>query len=186
VVFANAAGARTVTFTTSTGNNVANAIQEINSQAAAIGIYAVQDAAGTGFSVQSNNSFTIVKTQEATATSGDVFSDGLGSKTVTTPAAGATSTANALAALSLLTQAVTTLGTVQGKVGTGQNKMYYSIQLAQSQVASFAAAESRIRDADIAAEAANLTKAQVLEQASLAAMAQANSSPQSVLALLRG
>jgi flagellin len=64
--------------------------------------------------------------------------------------------------------------------------MYYSIQLAQSQISSFSAAESRIRDADVAAEAANLTKAQVLEQASLAAMAQANASPQSVLALLRG
>jgi flagellin len=44
----------------------------------------------------------------------------------------------------------------------------------------------KIRDADIAAEAANLTKAQVLQQASMAAMAQANSAPQAVLALLRG
>ena len=40
-------------------------------------------------------------------------------------------------------------------------------------------------DADVAAEAANLTKAQVLVQASIAAMAQANAAPQSVLALLR-
>jgi flagellin len=78
------------------------------------------------------------------------------------------------------------LGTVQGKVGTGQNKLTYAIQLAQSQIGGFSAAESRIRDADVAAEAANLTKAQVLQQASLAAMAQANSAPQSVLALLRG
>ena len=46
--------------------------------------------------------------------------------------------------------------------------------------------ESRIRDADIAQEAANLTKAQVLQQASMAAMAQANSAPQAVLSLLRG
>ena len=45
---------------------------------------------------------------------------------------------------------------------------------------------SRIRDADIASEAANLTKAQVLQQASMAALAQANSAPQSVLSLLRG
>jgi len=40
--------------------------------------------------------------------------------------------------------------------------------------------------ADVAAEAANLTKAQVLQQATMAAMAQANSAPQAVLALLRG
>jgi flagellin len=50
---------------------------------------------------------------------------------------------------------------------------------------NLAAAESRIRDADLAAEAANLTKAQILLQAGPAAVAQANSSSQAVLALLR-
>jgi flagellin len=114
-----------------------------------------------------------------------VVTGAVGAKTVTAPVAGASATGNALSAITSLTSAVTTLGLVQGRVGTGQNKMFYAIQLAQSQISSFSAAESRIRDADIAAEAANLTKAQVLEQASLAAMAQANSSPQAVLALLR-
>jgi flagellin len=75
---------------------------------------------------------------------------------------------------------------VQGKVGTGQNQLQYAIQLAQSQITSFSAAESRIRDADVAQEAANLTKGQVLQQASIAALAQANSAPQAVLSLLRG
>jgi flagellin len=75
---------------------------------------------------------------------------------------------------------------VQGTVGAGQNKLQYAINLATSQISSFSAAQSRIRDADVAAEAANLTKAQVLAQASLAAMAQANSAPQSVLSLLKG
>jgi flagellin len=183
VTFANANGSASVTFSTTTGNTVANVIAAINGQTATLGIYAVADAAGTGFSIQSNNGFTLVKTQAATT--GEVITGAVGAKTVTAPAAGASSTANALAAITSLTSAVTTLGLVQGRVGTGQNKMYYAIQLAQSQIGSFSAAESRIRDADVAAEAANLTKAQVLEQASLAAMAQANASPQSVLALLR-
>ncbi|HWR50823.1 MAG TPA: flagellin [Bryobacteraceae bacterium] len=100
--------------------------------------------------------------------------------------ASASDTSSAEAALSKITDAVETLGLVQGKVGTGQNKLQYAITLAQSQISNFSAAESRIRDADVAAEAANLTKAQVLQQASLAAMAQANSAPQAVLALLRG
>jgi flagellin len=95
-------------------------------------------------------------------------------------------TTAALDAIEKLGTAVSTLGTVQGKIGTGQNQLQYAIQLAQSQIANFSAAESRIRDADVAQEAANLTKAQVLQQASLAAMAQANSAPQAVLALLRG
>ena len=81
---------------------------------------------------------------------------------------------------------MSSLSVVQGKVGTAQNKISYAIQLAQSQITNFSAAESRIRDADIAQEAANLTKAQVLSQASMAAMAQANSAPQAVLSLLRG
>jgi flagellin len=89
-------------------------------------------------------------------------------------------------AITSIANAVSRLGVVQGKIGTAQNKISYAIQLAQSQITSFSAAESRIRDADVASEAANLTKAQVLQQASLAALAQANSAPQAVLSLLRG
>ena len=53
-------------------------------------------------------------------------------------------------------------------------------------MSNLAAAESRVRDADMASEAANLTKAQVLQQSAIAAMVQANSAPQAVLTLLRG
>ena len=81
--------------------------------------------------------------------------------------------------------ALSKIGTIQGVVGSGQNKLAYATELAQSQISSFSAAQSRIRDADMAAEAANLTKSQVLQQASIAAMAQANSAPQAVLALLK-
>lgn len=97
-----------------------------------------------------------------------------------------TSSTNALTALGTITTAVATLGTVQGAVGTGENDLNYAIQLAQSQITGFSAAQSRLRDADMAAEAANLTKVQVLQQASIAAMAQANSAPQAVLSLLKG
>ena len=82
--------------------------------------------------------------------------------------------------------AVSKLGTAQAAVGKGQNQLNYAVGLAQSQISNFSSAESRIRDSDVAAEAANLTKAQVLQQASIAAMAQANSAPQAVLSLLRG
>jgi flagellin len=81
---------------------------------------------------------------------------------------------------------VTNLGLVQGRVGAGENLLNYSVNLAQSQISSFSAAQSRIRDTDIASAAANLTKAQVLQQSSIAALAQANSAPQQFLALLKG
>jgi flagellin len=113
-----------------------------------------------------------------------------GTKDSATLAGGATvdisTQSNAQAAVTALASAVGTLGQAQAAVGKAQNQLGYAVNLAQSQISNFSAAESRIRDADIASEAANLTKAQVLQQASMAAMAQANSAPQAVLALLRG
>ena len=93
--------------------------------------------------------------------------------------------ANAVAAVNAIGAATIKLGSAQAGVGRGENQLNWAINLAQSQISNFSAAQSRIRDADVAAEAANLTKAQVLQQASIAAMAQANSAPQAVLALLR-
>jgi len=90
------------------------------------------------------------------------------------------------AAISALTNAVSALGSAQANVGKAQNTLNYAIGLAESQTANLSAAESRIRDADMASEAANLTKAQVLQQSAIAAMVQANSAPQAVLTLLRG
>ena len=80
-----------------------------------------------------------------------------------------------------IASAVVSLGKIQGTVGAGINQLNFAIGLAQSQVTNYAADESRIRDADIASEAANLSKAQTLVQSSMAALAQANSIPQSVL-----
>jgi flagellin len=94
--------------------------------------------------------------------------------------------AGALAAVTAIASAIAQLGSAQAAVGKGQNQLAYAVSLAQSQITNFSAAESQIRDANVAQQAANLSKAQVLSQASIAAMAQANSAPQAVLALLRG
>ncbi len=93
---------------------------------------------------------------------------------------------SAQSAVSALADAVSLLGKAQAVVGRGQNQFAFAINLAQSQLTNLAAAESRIRDADLAAESANLTKSQILLQAGIAALAQANSAPQQVLSLLRG
>jgi flagellin len=96
-----------------------------------------------------------------------------------------TTAANASQAVNALSNAVSTLGAAQAAVGKGENNFNYAMNLAQSQTTNLAAAESRIRDADLAAEAANLTKAQILVQAGTAALAQANSAPQAILSLLK-
>jgi flagellin len=90
------------------------------------------------------------------------------------------------AAVIALAKSVVNIGQVQAVVGRGQNQFNFAISLAQTQISNLAASESRIRDADLAAEAANLTKAQILLQAGIAALAQANSAPQQVLSLLQG
>lgn len=92
----------------------------------------------------------------------------------------------ALLALTAIVGAVNALGATQAVVGKAENQLTYAIDLSQSQVTNFSSAESRIRDTDMAADAANLTKSQILEQASMAAMAQANTAAQAVLALLKG
>ncbi|MGA3097291.1 MAG: flagellin [Bryobacteraceae bacterium] len=95
---------------------------------------------------------------------------------------GTTAATNAITAIGA---ALATLGQVQGTVGAGENKLNYATQLAESQITNYSSAESQLRDADMATEAANLTKAQVLQQASLAALAQANQVPEAVLTLLK-
>jgi flagellin len=94
--------------------------------------------------------------------------------------------ADASTAVTALANAVTSLGTAQAAVGKGENNFNYAINLANSQLTNETAAESSIRDADLATEAANLTKAQILLQAGVAALAQANAAPQNILTLLKG
>lgn len=88
-------------------------------------------------------------------------------------------------AVTTIQTAVDTLGTVQSGVGTIQNRLQFAISLAQSQKVNNSAAESRIRDANVAEESANMTRFNILSQSGIAALAQANQSTGSVLALLR-
>jgi flagellin len=91
----------------------------------------------------------------------------------------------AATAVTTLATAVTTLGGVQAQVGTIENRLQYAVQLATSIIVNDRAADSRIRDANIAEESSNLTKYNILTQSGIAALAQANSSTGAVLALLR-
>ncbi len=180
------AAAQTLSFQTANGSasvsltatdNLDSAIAKINSKTASSGVYAVKNDAGTGISFQSANSFSVYDD-----TASGVFA-AVGNNVATAPTTSTNS--NADSAIASIDNAIKTLGLVQGKVGAGENKLQYAITLAQSQISSFSSAESQIRDADVAAQAANLTKAQVLSQTSIAAMAQANAEPQSVLKLLQ-
>lgn len=173
--------------------NINQAVSAINQQLQGSGISAILDQSGN-ISFQGSNSFTIAESATAGtwsgSDSGDTSTGSLfgasGNVAVTAPSTNGSATGDALSALTAINNAVAKLGVVQGSVGAGENQLNYAISLAQSQITNFSSADSQIRDADVAAEAANLTKAQVLQQASIAAMAQANAAPQQILTLLRG
>jgi flagellin len=92
---------------------------------------------------------------------------------------------DAATALTAIQSAISILGTVQGKVGAGENLLNYATNLANSQITNLTSSESSIKDANVAAEAADLAQSQTLQQSTIAAMAQANSMPQALLKLLQ-
>ncbi|MBV9504434.1 MAG: hypothetical protein JO323_05450 [Acidobacteriia bacterium] len=93
---------------------------------------------------------------------------------------------SAQGALTAISAAVDKLGVLQAVVAKGENQCSSAMNQAQSQITNFSAGDSGLRDADMAAEASNLTRSQILQQASLAAISQANLAAQAVLTLLKG
>jgi len=194
MTFTSAGQTYNVTLTSDTtvanqkADSIANAVASLNTQLQGSGITAYTGTGGAiGF--QSTAAFTAVETANNVAVSagtGSLFGTTLQAETVNAPTPSASATGNAAAALTAINNAISAMGLTQGRVGAGENKLNYAISLAQSQIASFSSAQSQIRDADVAAEAANLSKAQVLQQSSVAALVQANAMPQAVLALLKG
>jgi flagellin len=97
-----------------------------------------------------------------------------------------TTLANAQSALSQIDVAITAVNTALGVIGSLQSRIEVATENVRTTMQNFSAAESTIRDLDMAQEMTAFTKNQVLSQAGTAMLAQANSSGQSILSLLRG
>lgn len=87
-------------------------------------------------------------------------------------------------ALGTLTTSIDTVSTSRATFGAVQNRFEAVISNLSQKAESIAASRSRIQDADFAAETANLTRAQILQQAGISILAQANAQSQSALSLL--
>ncbi len=96
------------------------------------------------------------------------------------------SVAGANAALASIDAALATVDSTRANLGAVQNRFSATIENLQAGSQNTTASRSRIQDADFAAETANLSRAQVLQQAGTAMVAQANQLPQQVLQLLKG
>jgi len=94
--------------------------------------------------------------------------------------------ANAQSAINLIDAAIISVNTQRGTLGSTSNRLDSTVSNLTNISANLSAGKGRIEDADFAAETTNLAKAQILQQASTAMLAQANASKQNVLSLLQG
>ncbi len=93
--------------------------------------------------------------------------------------------ADAQATLGTLDTAVDLISGELSTIGAAQNRLDFAYENVRTTIENYAAAESTIRDADMAAEMSTFTKNQILQQAGTAMLAQANAAPQSILRLLQ-
>ncbi|MBX3635779.1 MAG: flagellin FliC [Rubrivivax sp.] len=115
-----------------------------------------------------------------------VTTDLSGATTITDVTTGdITDAANASSAMANIDLALTTINTERALYGAVQNRFDAIISTLQVSTENEAAARGRIMDADFAAETANLSRAQIMQQAGAAMVAQANQLPQMVLSLIR-
>ncbi len=94
--------------------------------------------------------------------------------------------ARALHAMGVVAKRAEEVSAMRGEIGANMSRLEIAHRVAQNTRENYLAAESRIRDADVAQEAAKLTQAQILQQVGAAILAQANQQPQITLQLLQG
>ena len=171
--------AGTLAFTDADGDNVTIAQAQTGTTAAV--------ATGVG---TNRGTVSITSTGEdlvIAGTAGGLTASGLSAGT-TTATGNTLDVSTVSGANALITAIDTALNTVNGSratLGAIQNRFESVVTSLQTSSESLSAARSRIQDTDFASETANLTKSQILQQAGMAMMAQANSLPQSVLSLLQ-
>lgn len=141
----------------------------------------LNSAAAKTFQVGADVGQTIAITATNLSLAGDVFDAVQTGITI----AGADATGANLA-ITAIDSALTEVNTERAKFGAAQNRFESVVANLQVSAENQGAARGRIMDADFATETANLSRAQVLQQAGTAMVAQANQLPQGVLALLRG
>ena len=133
------------------------------------------------FSVKSSIAETAGGIVEETGGAGTVVT---GSQTLLS-AVSLTSVANATAALDTIDAALDKVNSERAALGAVQNRFESTITNLSTTSTNLTAARSRIQDADFAQETASLARAQILQQAGISVLAQANAMPQNVLALLQ-
>ena len=196
-----AAGVYTVTLVDDDGSDVAIAVADTTYTLASLAtaLTTAADTAGAGSS-DAGISFAVVDGQlvgtfDATGTQASTYDSysiaGDGGTSATADAAAtvyrgtASAHESAQLAIAEIDTALTTVATERATLGAKQAELESTVRNLANVAENTAAAAGRIMDTDYAAETANLTKAQILQQAATSILAQANAQPQAVLSLLQ-
>jgi flagellin len=166
-----------------TGQAFADAIN-----AKAQGAFASFDSTSNQITLASGQAVTLGGTRNGAGTGGNGLgfaSTSLAVDNGSLSTASVTSTANANTTILRVDAALTSIGSLRGALGAIQNRFESTITNLTTAGENLTASRSRIQDADFASETASLTRAQILQQAGTAILAQANAVPQNVLSLLR-
>ena len=121
----------------------------------------------------------------ATTDKVDITGTDMTSSALSLTTASLTTAASAQAALATIATAITSKDTARARFGYKMNRLESTISVINNQAENLMAAESRISDVDVATEMAIMTRTQVLAQAGVAMLGQANTVPQMALSLLR-
>lgn len=179
-------------------SNAGQANMAFNSSSTGITITAITSGAAQSSTTTTSATISLSSTSSAGITIGGAnsaragLSGSVGYSSATATAGSGVSTLNlstisgAQTALTTIDAALTTVNTTRASLGAIQNRFTSAITSLQTTSENLSASRSRIQDADFASETANLTRAQILQQAGTAMLAQANAIPNNVLSLLRG
>jgi flagellin len=129
--------------------------------------------------------FVIDSTGNPTDTTKDELNVVITGITTTSLSHDLNSQANAALAMGEIDTELGTVATALGTIGAAESRLGYASQVLAAKIQNYSAAESTIRDVDMAAEMANFSKDQILQQAGTAMLAQANQSSQSILKLFQ-
>jgi len=183
MIVGNTTGAGNVVLTTEAVNSAG-----VNSTGASI---SVASGAASGNFASVRGTVTLDSSSGFNISSGaaSMFANGAtasGASSSTVSLVDLTTVSKATFAIRIADKALSTISMQRAQFGATQSRFETTITNLQASSENLSASRSRILDADFAAETANLTRGQILQQAGTAMLAQANALPQGVLALLRG
>jgi flagellin len=161
--------------------------EAINRVSSTTGVGASYNTGSGNLTLTKDGSAVVVAGTANLATVAGWANGNVGTSTTTTGVNGTSlsSFTNAQAAIGLLDAAINSVSTSRASVGAFQSRFESAISNLMTTTENLTASRSRIMDADFAEETAKLTRAQVLQQAGVAMLSQANAVPQNVLSLLR-